>query len=36
MTGLDFSGRVIIVADTNRFERVEDGKCAGIIGALLI
>ena len=35
LTGLDSSGGVIIVADTGRFERVEDRKHAGIIGALL-
>ena len=35
MTGLDSSGGVIIVADASRFERVEDRKRAGVIGALL-
>ena len=26
----------IAAADTGRFERAEDGECAGLIGALLI
>ena len=36
LTGLDSSSKVIIVTDTGRFERVKDGKCAGIISVLLI
>ena len=36
LTGLDSSGGVIIVADANRFKRVEDRKRAGVIGALLM
>ena len=35
MTGLNSSSGVIIVADAGRFERVEDRKRAGVIGALL-
>ena len=36
LTGLDSSSKVIIVTDTGRFERIKDGKRAGVIGALLI
>ena len=35
LIGLNSSNRVIIVADANRFERVEDRKRASVIGALL-
>ena len=35
LTGLNSSGGVIIVADASRFKRVEDGKHAGVVGALL-
>ena len=35
MTGLNSSSGVIIVTDTGRFKRVEDRKCASIIGTLL-
>jgi hypothetical protein len=35
LTGLNSSGGVIIVADASRFERVEDRKRAGVVGALL-
>ena len=35
LTGLDFSGGVIIVTDASRFERVEDRKRTGVIGVLL-
>jgi hypothetical protein len=35
LTGLNSSGGVIIVTDTSRFKRVEDRKCAGVIGILL-
>ena len=35
LTGLNSSSGVIIVADASRFERVEDKKHTGIIGALL-
>ena len=35
LAGLNSSGGVIIVADAGRFERVEDRKCTGVVGALL-
>ena len=35
LTGLNSSSEVIIVVNTGRFERVEDRKCTGVIGALL-
>ena len=35
LTGLNSSGKVIIVTDTSKFERVKDGKRAGVIGILL-
>ena len=34
LIGLDSSGGVIIVVDTSRFKRVENGECAGVIGDL--
>ena len=35
LTGLNSSGGVIIVTNASRFERVEDRKRAGVVGALL-
>ena len=35
LTGLDSSGGVIIVADASKFKKIEDGKHATVIGALL-
>ena len=35
LTGLNSFSGVIIVADTSRFERVEERKHVGVIGALL-
>ena len=35
LTGLNSFGGVIIVVNASRFERVEDRKRAGVVGALL-